>query len=264
MNESKEFQAKSVDEAIEEACSHYSCIRDELEISILQGSSSGIFGLVGVKKARIRAQPRVRLTELEAMIRSVTDRIVSSIVDNPRILVEHQSDLIKATIETPDDMERLLGRDGQALGAVEYVVNRIIARRWPNAVRIMLDAGGFRERQDRELSTLALSLAEKAKASQAPQSTRPLPSYQRRIVHLALQTVTDIQTKSKGDGPLKRVLIIPRVVLSQDEAAGGGPGGDAGTAREGAVHGSDIQGHGTAISADSAATTASRGQRTES
>ncbi|WP_051822321.1 RNA-binding cell elongation regulator Jag/EloR [Desulfonatronum thiodismutans] len=218
MSEPKEFQSKSVDEAIEEACSFFSCIRDELEITILAGGSSGIFGLVGAKKARIKAQPRVRLSELETMIRAVTERITAAIVDNPRVEVEHQSDLIKATIKTSDDMDRLLGREGQVLGAVEYVVNRIVARRWPSAVRVMLDADGFRERQDQELSALAVTLAEKAKSTQSPQSTKPLPSYQRRIVHVALQAVTDIQTKSKGDGPLKRVLIIPKAPPSQDEA----------------------------------------------
>jgi spoIIIJ-associated protein len=218
MSEPKEFQSKSVDEAIEEACSFFSCIRDELEVTILAGGSAGIFGLVGAKKARIKAQPRVRLSELETMIRAVTERITSAIVDNPRVVVEHQSDLIKATIKTSDDVDRLLGRDGQVLGAVEYVVNRIVARRWPSVVRVMLDADGFRERQDQELSALAVTLAEKAKSTQSPQSTKPLPSYQRRIVHVALQTVTDIQTKSKGDGPLKRVLIIPKAPPSQDDA----------------------------------------------
>ncbi|WP_092120439.1 Jag N-terminal domain-containing protein [Desulfonatronum thiosulfatophilum] len=223
MNEAKDFQNKSVDEAIEDACTFFSCPREELEISILEGGSSGIFGLVGVRKARIKAQPRIRLGELEAMIRTITERITADIVDNPRVRVEQQSDMIKATIESTGDIEQLLGRDGQVLGALEYVVNRIIARRWPNAVRIMLDAGGFREKQDNELSILAVSLAEKAKSTASPQSTKPLPSYQRRIVHLALQSITDIHTKSKGDGPMKRVLIIPRAPAPQEpmEASAG-------------------------------------------
>ena len=216
MNEAKNFQNKSVDDAIEDACAFFSCPREELEISILEGGSSGIFGLVGVRKARIKAQPRMRLGELDAMIRTITERIVSAIVDNPQVRVEQQSDMIKATIESTGGIEQLLEKDGQVLGALEYIVNRIIARRWPNAVRIMLDAGGFREKQDNELGVLAVSLAEKAKTTQSPQSTKPLPSYQRRIVHLALQAVTDIHTKSKGDGPLKRVLIIPRSPVSKE------------------------------------------------
>lgn len=216
MTETKEFQSKSVDNAIEEACSFFSCTRDELEITILEGGSSGIFGLVGVRKARIKAQPRVRLAELESMIQTITERIISSIVDNPRVRIEHQSDMVKATIHGDTALDVLTSRDGQVLSAVEYIVNRIIARRWANAVRIILDADGFREKQDQELSTLALNLAEKVKSTSSPQSTKPLTSYQRRIVHLALQTVTDIQTRSKGDGPLKRVLIIPRSTPPKD------------------------------------------------
>lgn len=217
MNDAKEFLNKSVDDAIADACAFFSCSRDELEISILEGGSSGIFGLVGAKKARIKAQPRVRLADLEDMVRNVAERLCSSIVRSPRFTIEHQSDLIKVTIASDDDDEQIIGREGQILSALEYILSRIIARRWPGAVRIMLDAGNFREKQDEELRTLALKLADKVVSSGQGESTRPLPSYQRRLVHLALQNVAGIQTRSKGDGPLKRVLIVPRVPVPKSE-----------------------------------------------
>jgi spoIIIJ-associated protein len=216
MNEAKEFFSKSVDEAIAEACSFYSCSRDELEITILEGGSSGIFGLVGAKKARIKAQPRNRLADLDEMIRNVAERLCSAIVHEPRFAIEHQSDMIKVTIASSDD-ELLIGREGQTLSALEYIVGRIVARRWPNPVRIMLDANNFRERQDEELRVLALEMAEKVMSSGQSESTKPLPSYHRRIVHLTLQNTAGVQTRSKGDGPLKRVLVLPRVPVPKVE-----------------------------------------------
>lgn len=209
MKDAKEFLNKSVDDAIADACAHYACSRDELEITILEGGSSGIFGLVGTKKARIRAHPRLRLTDLDEMIRNVAERLCSAIVPSPRFTIEHQSELIKVTIASGND-DLLIGRDGQTLAALEYILGRIVARRWPDQVRIMLDADNFREKQDEELRKLAQELAAKVLATGQSESTKPLPSYQRRIVHLTLQNTAEVQTKSKGDGPLKRVLILPR------------------------------------------------------
>ena len=217
MKDAKEFLNKSVDEAIADACTYFSCSRDELEISILEGGSSGIFGLVGTKKARIKAQPRLRLADLEDMIRNVAERLCSAIVRSPRFSIEHQPDLIKVTIASEDDDTLLIGRDGQTLAALEYILGRIIARRWPDPVRLMLDAANFRQQQDEELRKLALELADKVASSGQGESTRPLPSYQRRIVHVALQNAPGVQTKSKGDGPLKRVLILPRVTPAGSE-----------------------------------------------
>lgn len=210
MNDTKEFSNKSVDEAIADACAHFSCTRDELEITILEGGSSGIFGLVGTRKARIKAHPRLRIADFEDMVRAVAERICSAIVRNPRFAIEHQSDLLKVTVSSDDEDELLIGREGQTLSALEYVIGRIVARRWPSSVRIMLDAGNFREKQDEELRALVLELADKVAATEQNESTRPLPSYQRRIVHMTLQNAPGVQTKSKGDGPLKRVLITPR------------------------------------------------------
>lgn len=217
MNDAKDFLSKSVDDAIADACAHFSCSRDELEISILEGGSSGIFGLVGTKKARIKAQPRLKLTNLEDIIRTVAERLCSAIVHAPRFGFEHQPELIKVTVTSQDSLDPLIGRDGQTLSALEYILGRIIARRWPSPVRIMLDADNFREKQDEELRRQALEWAQKVADTGQSESTRPLPSYQRRIVHLALQQIPGIQTKSKGDGPLKRVLILPRMQPDKPE-----------------------------------------------
>jgi len=217
MKDAKEFLSKSVDQAIADACAHFSCSRDELEISILEGGSSGIFGLVGTKKARIKAQPRLRLAGLEEIIRNVAERLCSAIVRSPRFSIEHQPELIKVTISSEDDDALLIGRDGQTLAALEYILGRIIARRWPDQVRLMLDTANFREQQDEELRKLALALADKVTSSGQSESTRPLPSYQRRIMHVTLQNAPGVQTKSKGEGPLKRVLILPSVTPAEPE-----------------------------------------------
>ncbi|MFO7876571.1 MAG: R3H domain-containing nucleic acid-binding protein, partial [Desulfovermiculus sp.] len=82
-----------------------------------------------------------------------------------------------------------------------------VAKSWPDRVYVQLDAGGYRQRQDDQVRQKALYLAQKVKDSGKAQSTKPMSSYHRRLVHLSLQDDTDIITRSKGDGPMKRVLI---------------------------------------------------------
>ncbi len=113
-------------------------------------------------------------------------------------------------VDCGDNSGLLIGREGQTLASFQYLANRIVAKELGAPVRIQLDTGDYRERQDEKLRDLALHLADRAKNLGKPQSTRPLSSYHRRIVHLALQEDDGIQTRSKGEGPMKRVVILPR------------------------------------------------------
>ena len=113
-------------------------------------------------------------------------------------------------IDWQGDAGILIGRDGQTLVALQYLVSRMVSRAMKATLRVQLDIGDYRARQDGKLKALAFSLAEKARRAGRPFSTRPLSSYHRRIIHMCLQKVPDVQTSSVGDGPLKRVLVSPR------------------------------------------------------
>ncbi|MDR2696730.1 MAG: protein jag, partial [Deltaproteobacteria bacterium] len=91
-----------------------------------------------------------------------------------------------------------------------YLASRIVSRGMNAAVRVNLDAGDYRQRQDDKLRELALHLAAKVKNTGRPCSTRPLSSYHRRIIHLTLQEDEQVQTRSTGEGALKRVVVQRR------------------------------------------------------
>jgi spoIIIJ-associated protein len=106
----------------------------------------------------------------------------------------------------------LIGRRGQTLDALEYLVNRIIARDTEGAGaggRIVLDVEGYRERRGQYLAALAQRLAEKAKASGRVVTLNPMSPRDRRIVHVTLQADATVVTRSQGEGYLRRVLIVP-------------------------------------------------------
>lgn len=125
-------------------------------------------------------------------------------------------DRIRATVQWSGDAGLLIGQEGQTLAAVQYLVSRIVSRSMNEpdhayaSLRVQLDIGQYRSRQEDKIRAMALDLAEKVRAGGRPLRTRPLSSYHRRIVHMNLQDYPDIATRSAGDGPLKRVLIYPR------------------------------------------------------
>jgi spoIIIJ-associated protein len=210
MDEFVEFSGKNVDEAIAKACEHFQTDRDQLEIEIITGGSSGIFGLVGVKKAKIKAKKRNNLRELEQLIEDIITNLTRPLTPNPEISVDMQSEPITVTIKDKENSGLIIGRDGQTITALQYIANRIIAKKWPGASRIQLDTGDYRQKQNEKLKKTAIYLAQRAKRAGKTVSTQPLSSYHRRLIHLALQDDHSVQTKSKGEGPMKRVLIMPR------------------------------------------------------
>lgn len=146
---------------------------------------------------------------LFALVRDVVLTLVAPIVGPVPCSVELAGKRVRAALDCGEAAGLLVGRDGQTLAAVQYLAARIVSRKIGGAVRLQIDAGKYRERQDDKLRELALSLAAKVRESGRPQSTRPLSAYQRRIVHLALEQEPDVTTRSKGEGPQRRVVVCP-------------------------------------------------------
>jgi spoIIIJ-associated protein len=155
--------------------------------------------------------------------------------------VEEDSEGIELAIKG-DGSGLLIGRHGQTLDSLEYLVNRIQARRVKDAVPITIDTESYRERRRRQLHRMALSMAEQTKREHASVTLDPMPPRDRRIVHLALKDDPLITTRSTGDGFLRVVEIIPvgerregagaRGGRPRGGGSGGGGGGGRGRERE--------------------------------
>lgn len=126
----------------------------------------------------------------------------------------------------------LIGRHGQTLDALEYILNRIVARRFEDAVPVLIDTESYRARRRQQLHRMALSMSERAKREHAPVKLDPMPPRDRRIIHLALKDDPMVSTRSEGEGFLRAVEIIP--AESRRERGGGGGGGprDRGRGRD--------------------------------
>jgi len=109
---------------------------------------------------------------------------------------------------TGTDREYLLSHRGEGLSALQYLLNRIIYR-GRRGKKIQVDCDGFRKLHEDEIVEIALRTAEKAKARGEECLLSPLNPYERRLVHLALAEIGGVETRSVGDGFLKRIAIVP-------------------------------------------------------
>lgn len=152
-------------------------------------------------------QPRLKELSRDCVSRLIRP-MLSQPVDEPE--VEIVDGRVRVAVDCGEDSGLLIGREGQTLAALQYLASRIVSRGMDAAVRVQLDAGRYRQRQEEKLRDMALALAAKVRQTGRSYSTRPLSSYHRRIIHLCLQDMEDIFTRSTGDGPLKRVVILRR------------------------------------------------------
>jgi spoIIIJ-associated protein len=218
--EFQEFEGKSTEEAIEVACAHFQVPPEQLEIEIISVGSPGIFGLGG-KKARIRAA--MRAPDQEALLpqaREVLEQFLEKMHEPATVTAEEEGDRINLRIAT-EDAGLLIGKQGQTLDALQYLVTKILAKKARGKVRVAIDVEAYRARHHESLAHLALKSGEKVKKSGKPVTLNPMNPYDRRIVHLTLQGDKDLKTMSRGEGLYKKVVISPaRKKEGQEDAPG--------------------------------------------
>ncbi len=112
-------------------------------------------------------------------------------------------------IMSSGNSNRLIGRRGETLAALQYLTRLITSREVQHRVEVIVDVNSYKARRAQALTTLALRMADDAIAGQRTVVLEPMPPHERRIVHLALRDRNDVTTKSIGEGPARKVTIIP-------------------------------------------------------
>ncbi len=140
-------------------------------------------------------------------VRELADRLLRGLGLEVETTAREEGELIQVDVSGAD-REYLLDRRGEALNAVQYLLNRIVYR-GRKGKKIHVDSAGFRRMREEEIEEIARRTAEKVLASGEECVLSPLNPYERRLVHLALRDDEGIETCSLGDGFLKRVAIRP-------------------------------------------------------
>jgi spoIIIJ-associated protein len=223
-----EIEAKTVDEAISIACEQLKTPQENLTIEVLQDAPSKIFAFMSNRKAKIRATliSKVRATvipkaqersagkseissDIESRLKETLETIVQYINASATVAVQRDESGIVFNI-MGDGSGLFIGKQGQTLDALQFILNKIKGRYADDALPVTVDSEAYRSRRTESLVSLARQLGDKAKKRKGPVTTNLLNPAERRIIHLALEKDADLTTWSKGEGVLKKVIIAPK------------------------------------------------------
>jgi len=198
--------AKNVDEAILQAAMQLGVSSDRLQYEVVEKGSAGILGgLIGAKPAVIRAKKIETIDEKAADFLQDVFGAMGISVDVESKLNEEEKEL--EINLSGDEMGILIGKRGQTLDSLQYLVSLVVNKESEDYLRVKLDTENYRERRKETLETLAKNIAYKVKRTRRSVSLEPMNPYERRIIHSALQNDKYVFTRSEGEEPFRHVVI---------------------------------------------------------
>ena len=147
--------------------------------------------------------------EAEAIIEDMRD-FISKLFEKMEINVNHRDNEISVFFSSDDDIGLIIGKRGQTLDAIQYIVSLVVNKNTESYIRIKMDTENYRERRKENLEVLAKNVASKVKKFKKPISLEPMNPYERRIIHSVLQSDNFVSTRSDGDEPFRYITVIPR------------------------------------------------------
>ncbi len=211
--ESLETSAKTVEEAVALALEKLGASRDQVEVVVLKEGKPGFLGLGG-EEATVRVLRRQSEEERQAAVilaKEVLERLLSLMKVSASVEEKEPPEEGRALIFleiTGDDLGILIGRRGQTLSSLQYLLYLMVGHQLKAHVPVTIDVAGYRERRQEALKNLAWRIAERVMATGQPVPLEPMPASERRIIHLALQDYPGVITQSIGEGEDRKVTIL--------------------------------------------------------
>ncbi|WP_068776484.1 RNA-binding cell elongation regulator Jag/EloR [Paenibacillus sp. FJAT-26967] len=197
---------KTIEDAVKSGLAQLNTTQDRVHVNVLEQPSKGFLGLIGTKEAKVELEKIPDpIEEAVLFLEELFDSMGLAIsIDQKQTKDAHMFNL------SGSELGILIGKRGQTLDALQYLVN-IVANRYSNAhVRILLDAEQFRERRKQTLQELANRLAGRVTRSKKDLILEPMNAQERKIIHSELQSHPSVKTYSKGEEPSRRVVITLR------------------------------------------------------
>jgi len=219
-----ESTGKNISEAISTGLKLLKCTKEDVEIKILDEGSSGLFGLMGSKPARVLLTLKdgiVDIKNTEAIDFKQACKSVESVIDDivkmmgikiSSMKTSHEEDTVSAEIAS-DNSGVLIGKGGQSLDALEYLVQLIVNTDPRTRIKVNLDTENYRAKQQERLKTIAEKAMEYVKRTKKIYRFDPMSSKERRYLHNYLKNIGGFDTFSEGEGIMRKV----GVKLSNDK-----------------------------------------------
>ncbi len=199
-----EFSGKTVDEALTEALIKLETTSDKIEYEVIDKGSTGFLGMFG-KPAVIRVCKKENLVDhTQDFIKNMFDAMGYEV--NSTIEYDEENRTMNITFEG-DDMGSLIGKRGQTLDSIQYIISLVVNKESDVYIRVKADTENYRERRKDTLENLAKNIAYKVKRTRRTVVLEPMNPYERRIIHSALQNDRFIETHSEGEEPYRKVVV---------------------------------------------------------
>ena len=202
--EYREFTGKTVEDAVMEAAIKLETTSDRMEYEVLEKGSNGFLG-IGSKPARIRARKVMETAErAEKFLMDVLEAMdLKATVSMEENKEERTLDIDLAG----DDMGVLIGKRGQTLDSLQYLVSLVVNKGEDDYIRVKVDTENYRQRRKDTLENLAKNIASKVRRTGKPVTLEPMNPYERRVIHSALQNDHYVETHSEGEEPFRKVVV---------------------------------------------------------
>ena len=230
-----EFKGKTKNDAITEACRHFSIPSDKLDYEVIDEGKAGLFGL-GAKPAVIKARVKEDSEEPKETQKLVDSPEISSVKEYAENIVDIDVEAVSKKFLTDvfaamnlnveintkyndslknldvdlsgDEMGVLIGKRGQTLDSLQYLISLVVNKGTGEYIRVKVDTENYRQRRKETLENLAKNISYKVKRTRRPVSLEPMNPYERRIIHSALQNDKYVTTHSEGDEPFRHVVVV--------------------------------------------------------
>ena len=199
-----EVSAKTFNDAITEECKKFRVTSDKLEYEVIEEGSNGFLG-IGAKPAIIKACVKCSIEDIaKNFLKDVFEAMDLTVVIDIKYDEEQKSMDIDLS---GDDMGVLIGKRGQTLDSLQYLVSLVVNKDAEGYIRVKVDTEDYRQRRKETLENLAKNIAYKVKRTKRSVSLEPMNPYERRIIHSALQSDKYVTTHSEGEEPFRRVVV---------------------------------------------------------
>ncbi|NLX63898.1 MAG: protein jag [Clostridiaceae bacterium] len=203
MQKSVTKEAKTVDEAIRLACEELDTDIDNVDVEVISEGNKGILGIIGNKNAVVKVTQKVTIDDI---IVDFLNPIFEKMGITANLEITREEDTITVRL-TGDDIGIVIGRRGETLDALQYLLSLVVNRRSEEYIRVIMDVADYRKKREETLKRLAKRVADKVAKYRKNVTLEPMNPYERRIIHSTLQNHKYVETQSTGEEPNRKVVI---------------------------------------------------------
>ncbi len=206
-----EKEGKTVSEATISACEELGVARDEIEVEVLEEGSRGVLGLGG-KNARVRVTVKTpRVTEKGLRAKKALEDLMEFIADSYWVELDERDDEIRLNVRCGEHKALVIGRRGENLSAIEYLVGKIASKYSDNGrdKRVYIDVDGYKKKREQTIANLVKNAARKARKTGRPVPLGGLPAYERKIAYNVIKRIGGVTTQTREENGGKTIMVIP-------------------------------------------------------